>query len=65
MKIIDDYIDGYYNHLRGTAMRHLMERLDYLESMILVYSERDQERTKELIEELDAINMEILDIMST
>ena len=44
-------------------MKQLIERVDYLESMILVYSERDQERTKELIEELDAINMEILELM--
>lgn len=41
-----------------------MRRIKEIESMIMVYSDRDQVRTKELEIELGFLNMEVLDLMT-
>jgi hypothetical protein len=45
-------------------MKKLMRRIKEIESMIMVYSDRDQVRTKELEIELGFLNMEVLDLMT-
>jgi len=45
-------------------MKKLMRRIKEIESMIMVYSDRDQVRTKQLEIELGFLNMEVLDLMT-
>ena len=44
--------------------KQLLERIETLETMISIYSDRDEFRTAQLQKELRSLNMELLDIMT-
>lgn len=45
--------------------KQLLERIESLETMISIYSDRDQIRTSELANDLHKANMQLLDIMTS
>lgn len=45
--------------------KKLLYRIETLETLIKVYSDRDQVRTNELTKELHDLNMRLLDIMTS
>jgi len=45
-------------------MKELINKIEELETMIFIYSDRDQVRTIELEKELHKLNMQLLDLMT-
>lgn len=45
--------------------KKLLDRIETLETLIKVYSDRDQVRANELTKELHDLNMRLLDIMTS
>ena len=45
-------------------MQQLIKQIDHLESLIFIYSDRDQVRVKQLEQRLFDLNMILLELMS-